>query len=96
MESKAYSWAWVTSSRVLSRRNCELIYAHAISDGGEIKDTWLYHGGDATGEPIINLQMGAKGNPKFNPKEPVYCANGRYIGIGSSIEGVFVQWRELG
>lgn len=35
------------------------------------------------------------GHP-FSPKEPVYCRRGLYVDVGTSVSGIFVQWRELG
>jgi len=96
MGSKEYSRKWVTATELLSHGACELIYAQAVSDGGEIKDTILYDGENTNGELLINLQKGTEGNITFSPKEPVYCRRGLYVVIGSSTEGVFVQWRELG
>ena len=96
MESKDYSWAWVTTDRCLSNGPCELLYAQAVSDGGEIKDTILYDGENTNGELLANLQKGKEGNITLSPKVPVYCHRGLYALIGSSTEGVFVQWRELG
>lgn len=94
-ESIGHSWAWVTADRRLSQGPCELIYAQAVSDGGNIQDTWLYDGKDTNGEKIINLQKGTTGNITLNPNVPVYCRRGLYVDVGSSTEGVFVQWREL-
>jgi len=96
MESKEYSWKWVTASEILSHRACELVYAQAVSDGGEIKDTLIYNGENTTEELLINLQKGTEGNIILSPPEPIYCRRGLYVVIGSSTEGVFVQWRELG
>lgn len=96
MESKEFSWAWVTADMLLSHRPCELAYAQAVSDGGEIKDTWLYNGENTNGEKIINLQSGHHGNGILSPEVPIYCYRGLYVDIGSSTEGVLVQWRELG
>jgi len=94
MESYA-ARKWVTISELLTTQPCELIYAQAVSDGGEIKDTILYDGEDASGELIINLQKGIKGNITFSPKEPIECRMGLYVKIGSSVEGVLVMWRNL-
>lgn len=95
MDSKEYSWAWVTVDRLLSTGPCELVYAHAVSDGGEIQDTWLYDGANTNGDKIINLQKGVTGNIILNPKVPVYCYHGLYVDVGSNTEGVLVMWREL-
>jgi hypothetical protein len=95
MESKEYSWAWVTADRLLSHGPCDLVYAQAVSDGGEIKDTWLYDGENTSGDKIINLQKGTGGNITLSPKVPVYCRRGLYVDVGDNTEGVLVQWREL-
>ena len=86
---------WITASELLTTQPCELIYAHAVSDGGKIQDTIIYDGENTNGEQIINLQRGAIGNITFSPKESVVCHHGLYIAIGSNTEGVFVQWRNL-
>ena len=96
MESKELSWKWVTANELLSHGACELIYAQAVSDGGEIKDTILYSGENTLGKIILNFQKGAKGNITLSPKVPIYCHIGLYAVIGSSTEGILVQWRELG
>lgn len=93
MDSKEYSWKWITASELLSRSACDLLYAQAVSDGGKIQDTILYDGESTSGDQLINLQKGVIGNITFSPKMPVYCRRGLYVDIGSSTEGVFVQWR---
>jgi len=95
MDGEQYSWAWVTVDRLLSLGPCELVYAQAVSDGGEIKDTWLYDGENTSGDEIINLQKGTTGNITLSPKVPIYCRRGLYVDIGSSTEGVLVIWREM-
>ena len=86
---------WVTASELLTTQPCELIYAQAVSDGGEIKDTIIYDGESTSGEQIINLQKGTEGNVTLSPKEPVKCHKGLYLAIGSSTEGVIILWRNL-
>lgn len=86
---------WFTSSLLITTQPCELLYAQAVSDGGEIKDTILYDGEDASGELIINLQRGEKGNVVLCPPEPIICYRGLYLTFGSSTEGILVLWRNL-
>ena len=95
MAEKYAQWKWVTASEKMTTTPCELIYAQAVSDGGEIKDTILYDGENTNGDIIINLQKGNTGNITFSPKTPVKCQKGLYVSIGSSIEGVLVEWRSL-
>jgi len=93
MEKEHADWKWVTADELLTTHPCELIYAQAVSDGGEIKDTIIYDGENTRGEQIINLQKGTTGNVTFAPPEPLMCHSGLYVNIGSSTEGVLVMWR---
>jgi len=95
MESKNYSWAWVTGDRLLSHGPCELLYAHAYNSGNAIENTAIYDGENVHGTLMINFNTGLKGDLPFTPPEPVYCRRGLYVDIGENTEGVFVQWREL-
>jgi hypothetical protein len=95
MDSKKYSWDWVTTDRAISTGPCELVYAQAVSDGGKIQDTWLYNGTSTGGDKIMNFQKGVTGNIVLNPQVPLYCHRGIYVDIGSNTEGVLVIWREL-
>lgn len=96
MESKEYSWAWVTADELLSHGACELCYAVAVSDGGAIENTAIYDGESTNGTLVINFNSGVKAEIPLTPKEPIYCRRGLYVDIGENTEGVFVQWRELG
>lgn len=96
VESKKYSWVWVTADRLLSHGACELLYARAYSDGGAIENTALYDGESTSGTIIVNFNSGVKSNIPLTPKVPIYCRRGLYVDIGENTEGVFVQWRELG
>jgi len=96
MDSKEYSWKWVTADELLSQGACELLCACAYSSGNAIENTALYDGENATGTLIVNFNSGLKGRVPLSPKVPIYCRNGLYVDIGENTEGVFVQWRELG
>jgi len=85
---------WITKSETLTPLPCELIYAQAVSDGGEIKDTVIYDGENTRGEIILNCQMGTNGNITLSPPEPIKCRHGLYVNFGSSTEGVLMMWRE--
>lgn len=95
MEGKDYSWKWVTADELLSHGACELIFAHLVVSSGNGHAT-LYDGESTGGKVIIYLVSAAKTGLQFHPKEPVYCRRGLYVGGTSHLEGVFVQWRELG
>lgn len=95
MESKEYSWAFATASRVLSHGPCELVCAHVSAEAAH-DDTYLRNGENTLGDPIVILESGLKKSVPFNPKEPIYCEKGLFIEItDGNVKGVFVQWREL-
>lgn len=94
VESKQYSWAWVTADRLLSHGPCELLQAHLVVSGGNGTVT-LYDGENTSGDIILKMQAAAKTGLQFHPKEPIYCRRGLYVGSSASLTGVFVQWREL-
>lgn len=94
MESKGYSWAWVTADRLLSHGPCELVYAFCVPDDNE-PEAYVYDGENTAGDKIFRFTGSNKRGLPFSPKVPVYCRRGLYVDIGKDIEGIFVQWREL-
>lgn len=95
VESKKYSWAWVTASRLLSHGACEFIYACLVPSAATT-DSILYDGENTSGDAIIILKAATVRIMPFSPKKPIYCRRGLYVDVGSSVTGCFVQWRELG
>ena len=95
-DSKEYSWKWVIADELLSHGACDLLHARAYSSGNAIENTAIYDGEDTNGKLIVNFNSGVKGNIPLTPKVPIYCRRGLYVDIGDNVEGVFVQWRELG
>lgn len=94
MDSKEYSWAWVTGDRILSHGPCELVYA-ALVPSGATTDSVLYNGENTKGDHIVTLKAATVRIMPFSPKIPVYCRRGLYVDVGTSVTGIFVQWREL-
>ncbi len=94
-ESKVYQWRYVTASGRISQGVCELVHAELVPTSNS-NGTILYDGVDSTGTVIQNLNAQTQTNRCFKPAKPVYCQHGLYITIGSHVNGVFVQWRELG
>lgn len=93
-ESKDYSWAWVTADRLLSHGPCELVYACLVPSGATT-DSIIYNGESTSGKGIITLKAATVRIMPFSPKMPVYCDRGLYVDVGTSVTGIFVQWREL-
>jgi hypothetical protein len=94
MESKEYSWAWVTDSRLLSHGPCELVYAFITPSKAEA-EAYIYDGENSSGDKIFRFVTASQNTRAFSPKVPVYCRRGLYIAITKGTEGIFVQWREL-
>lgn len=94
MESKKYSWAWVTAARLLTDQECELVYAQNAPTGATTTSI-LYNGVDANGQEIIALNAAVAMDVPFNPPVPAYCDRGLYVVPGTAVTGVFVMWRNL-
>jgi hypothetical protein len=94
LESKEYSWAWVTADRILTEGECELVYAYLVPSGAET-DTHLRNGVDANADIVVTLKAATVTDKAFSPKVPVYCRKGLFADIGSATSGLFVQWRNL-
>ena len=95
MDSKEYSWKWVTANELLSHGPCELVYARTMTATAE-SDTFLYDGENTNGTPIVEFESGVAQGHEFSPRVPVYCRKGLYFVKGTATIGIFVQWRELG
>lgn len=95
VESKKYSWAWVTASRLLSHGACELccFMLTATTDFGTVN---IYDGENTNGDLIAIVECLANRSQMFCPKFPIYCRRGLYIERVANVFGAFVQWRELG
>lgn len=94
MESKEYSWAWVTADRKLTDLECELLYAYLVPSGATT-DSVLYNGIDNSGEPIVTLKSAVVTGHPFKPPVSIYCRKGLYVDVGTSVTGIFVMWRNL-
>lgn len=94
MDSKEYSWKYVTVDELLSHGPCELVYARLTPDtlAGYAR---LYAGENDTAEEIVELASSGLFNCECAPPVPIFCRRGLYIGKTSSIDGVLVVWREL-
>jgi len=94
MESKNYSWAWVTGDRLLSHGPCELIKAQLTATGGNA-DVTLYNGESTAEEILFTLKTLQNVSQQADLPNPAYCGKGLYVDIGSNVLGLFVMWKEL-
>jgi len=95
MDSKEYSWKWVTADELLSHGACELVYAFITPSDPEA-EVYIYDGENTNGRKIFRFVTANQNNRVFNPPVPVYCRRGLYVDITKGTEGIFVQWRERG
>lgn len=93
-EAQAVSWELLTSSRLLSRGPCELLFAYLIPSAATT-DSYLYDGVNTSGHKITPLVAASATGTPFKPPVPIYCRYGLYLAVGSNVTGVFVMWREL-
>lgn len=96
MDSKAYSWKFITADELLSHGPCELLYALLVPSGAGTCTATLYNGENTSGEKIVDFRCAESKEQEFNPPQPVYCRLGLYFDALTIVKGIFVQWRELG
>lgn len=94
MESKEYSWAFVTADRLLKQGPCELLYAYLVPSGASTVN-YIRDGVDANGDLIVSLVCAVVTGHEFKPPVPVFCNKGLWIDIGTNTTGIFVMWRNL-
>lgn len=96
MDSKEYSWKWVTADELLSHGPCELLYALFIPSAAATATATLYDGENTSGTKIVEFRTAESKQAELAPPEPIYCRLGLYVDAIANAKGVFVQWRELG
>lgn len=95
MDSKEYSWKWVTADELLSYGPCEVLYAKFIPSGPATATATLYNNEEASGEVIVAWRTAQSLQADFMPPVPVYCEHGLYVDALDNVKGIFIQWREL-
>jgi len=93
MDSKEYSWKWITASELLSRSACDLIDAHLVPDAAGTSTAEYYNGEDDNGELIIKTRIAASQHCDLHPTVPIYCRRGLYVKVTANVRGILVQWR---
>lgn len=96
VESKEYSWKWVTADELLSHGACELLCVKFVPDSSATATCTIYDGENTNGDIIVAFRTAQSRQADFKPAKPVYCRRGLYLDSIANVLGVFVQWRELG
>ena len=94
MESKKYSWKWLTADELLSHGPCELVFAMLTSASAAATAT-LYNGENTTGQVIVVLEATTNISQQIHVPQGIYCERGLYVDVDSNATGILVQWREL-
>jgi hypothetical protein len=94
MESKEYSWAWVTADMKLTDQTAELVSAHLVVSAAST-DSAIYNGADTNGDKILALASAAVTTLPITPPVPIYCSKGLFVDVGTNVTGILVQWRNL-
>jgi len=96
VDSKEYSWKWVTADELLSHGPCELLYLHLIPSSAATSTATLYDGENTNGQIIVDIRIATSRACELEPPVPIYCRRGLYIDMKATIKGCFIMWRELG
>lgn len=94
MDSQDYAWEYVTVDSLVCKGPCELVYVCLVPSGATTNSA-IYDGLDTHGKKIIDLPAAAVTFAEFAPAVPLYCAQGLYVDVGSSVTGILVQYRPL-
>ena len=94
LQSKDYSWAWVTGDRKLTDQKSELVAAYLVVSAAST-DSAIYNGSDTSGDKILALESAAITNLPFEPPVPIYCGKGIFVDVGTNVTGILVIWRNL-
>jgi len=93
-QSKEYSWAWVTSSQVVSHAPCELVLVTLVASSAT-NDSTIYDGTTDKGKIILKLVTASANTKTIKFTVPIYCPDGLYVAVGTSVTGILVMWRSL-
>ena len=94
LDSKQYSWAWVTADRLLSHGPAELLYALFVPSASATATATIHDGESTSGNVIVAFRTAQSNQAEFDPPEPIYCRKGIFVDDIANVKGVFVQWRE--
>ena len=96
MDSKSYSWKWVTADEILSHGPCELLHVLFIPSSSATATATIYDGEDTNGTVIVAFRTAQSRQAELKPPRPIYCRRGLYVDDIANTKGVFVQWKGLG
>ena len=92
MESKQYSWKWVTDDEIVSKMACEICMIALTCDGANANVT-VYDGEDDNGELVMVVKGLQNRTVDINIDHHIYCRRGIYLVMSPAVFGVFIQWK---
>jgi len=95
MDSKEYSWNWITADTILTQSECELVYVSFVV-GAANNTLKLYNGVNSSSDPIMEIHSASRTNVEVRPAKPIFCSKGLFADFSSNVVGAFIQWKNLG
>lgn len=92
MDKSDTQWRYLTADDVVAIGECELLYAYLVVSGAST-DSAIYDGTGTGGKKIADLKSAVVTGHEFKPPRPIRCQVGIYVDVGTSVSGIFVQYR---
>lgn len=91
MDSKEYSWKWVTGNELLSKGACDLCQIILTCHGGAC-NMKVINGEDESGEYVMRLKSLQNRSINAGIHNHPYLRRGLYVTLDGNCLGAFVQW----
>ena len=92
MDSKDYSWKWVTADELLSKTACDLCQIVLTCNVGNC-NMKVYNGESETGEYVMRLKGLQNRSVNAGIHNHPYLRRGLFVTLDGNCLGAFVQWR---
>ena len=93
VESKDYSWKWITASELLTKQPCDLCFVILTCDDANDSAT-IYDGESASGEIVATIKALQNRSVGLNIHHHIFCRKGLYVALGDNCLGALIQWLE--
>jgi len=95
LESKEYSWKWITADELLCKTPCEICHVLLTCKGANCR-VEIYDGEDTSGKYIARVEALANRSVSIDIHHHIYCERGLYLDLyEDTVNGVLVQWLEV-
>jgi len=93
IDSKEYSWKWITADELLSKGACELSHAILTCDGGNCSAS-IYDGESSNGKLVVTFKALQNRSVVASLYPHIFCRRGLFVDLGTDCLGMLIQWRE--